>query len=51
MVECTLTSAQTWIIRHGFYGHWWEFPPYKTEEYQRRFNDCMKEYESRFIDI
>ncbi|GAI64987.1 unnamed protein product, partial [marine sediment metagenome] len=44
MSEVELTDKQAWIFSHGFYGHWWDFPPYNTREYQQRFKKCMAGY-------
>ena len=41
-----LTDVQVWIFSNGFYGHWWEIPPYNTKEYQEAFEECMRNYEA-----
>jgi len=51
MSSGNLTDKQVWIFEHGFYGHWFLFPPYNTKEYQRKFRECMNEYNSHWEDI
>lgn len=43
MVTVELTPQQNWIFSNGYYGHWWDFPPHNTKEYQKRFQQCLKE--------
>lgn len=37
-----LTIKQQLLYSPGFYGHWWDFSPYNTKEYQNRFKDFKK---------
>ena len=44
MVEGYLTEKQELLFNAGFYGHWWNFPPYNTREYQNRLKRFMRKY-------
>ena len=46
MSGSNLTDKQIWIQFHGFYGYYWDFPPYNTKEYQEAFEECMRNYEA-----
>ncbi len=51
MSEGDLTDKQEWLLSRGFYGHWWPFHPYNSEEYQGRLRRCLHKYYKQFICI